>query len=928
MPAGSATARLVTGTKYAPAALGSLARDASGCPPRLPRTVPRERLLDQLSQGAERPLTLLSAPAGYGKTVLATVWAAGETGAPGFVMELDDPDGSPAAFWAAALDGLRRAGVDGPVLGLDVDVALADLPDLTAVARTLAALERPVRWILDCGEVLLPPAVGVGLHALLRGSRGGLRVTLLTRSDPPLPLHRYRLDGAITEIRAGDLAFNREETAQLMEQAGLDLTESDVTALMQRTGGWPAGLRFAEMSLAGQQDVGWAIREFRGDAGNVASYLMSEVLAKQPPGTRQLLLRTCLVDVLEPGLVETLTEGRSGVRELRFMSRGNAFVEPVPGSPFSFRYHPLFREFLRSQLAFEEPGLVPRLHHAAAQWLHVQGQWLPAIRQAVLAEEWSLVGHYLVKDLAFARLFVGPHRATLRSLLADFATASAQTTGAEVALGRSAVALADLDPLRADTELATARARLFDGSPGAAGAAGLALSVLTAIRAGLGADPDVALDRVLSAERALQLAPGEYPTGAPEVAVTIGSAKSRVLLRRGELVAAHDTLEEATRVAETARLTDATHELQGLTALVEAMSGHLRRATDLAVRLGVPEVVPDEAAGQRARLDEAAVAAQAPAATLALAWVRTDECDAASAQWLVGSVETAPHTADTALLTSGAALLRARLAAARGEFALAAAELRAVCADGRPAGEDWWERSLVAAEARCLLAEGRPEEVLALLADEEGSGHVEIDIVLRRARLAAGLPLPDEPGPVTRPVLASAPLGTQVDYRILEATRAVRQGDPARGAEHLDRALRLAGPELLRRPFLEAPDEVATLLAQSGLSADHPWLGLPGTEPETDPAPAPEHAVAHVAAGAGPTAVLPLVSPLTGKEQEVLGLLADLLTTDEIAATLFVSVNTVRSHVRSILRKLGVTRRNQAVRRAWELGLLPPRPAA
>ena len=397
--------------------------------------------------------------------------------------------------------------------------------------------------------------------------------------------------------------------------------------------------------------------------------------------------------------------------------------------------------------------------------------------------------------------------------------------------------------------------------------------MLTAIRAGLGADPDVALDQVLSAERALQLAPGEYPSGAPEVAVAIGSAKGRVLLRRGELTAAHDALEESTRVAETARLTDATHELQGLTALVEAMSGHLRRAADLAVRLGVPEVVPGEAAGPEGRLEEAAVAAHSPAATLALAWVRTDECDAAAAQWLVGSVETARHSADTALLTSVAALLRARLAAGRGEFALAAAELRAVCADGTPTGDDWWDRSLVAAEAWCLLGQGRPDEVLALLADDESSGHVEIGLVLRRARLAAGQALPDTSEPGTRPVPTSAPLGTQVDYRILEAAQAVRQGDPGRGAEHLGRALRLAGPELLRRPFLEAPDEVGTLLEQSGLSADNPWLRLPDAEPEAGPAPPPERTVAHVAAGAGPTAVVPLVSPLTGKEQEVLGLL-------------------------------------------------------
>lgn len=927
MPAAPATARHAPGPRPAPAALGSLARAASDSPPRLSQVLPRERLLDEMSAGADLPLTLLSAPAGYGKTVLATAWAAGERSTPGFVMELEDPDGTPAAFWAAAVDGLRRAGVEVPALALGAGTGLDDLPDLTEVARALAALDRPVRWILDCGEVLLPPAVGVGLHALLRGSRGGLRVTLLTRSDPPLPLHRYRLDGAMAEIRADDLAFTRAEAVELMDQAGLELTEGDVTALMQRTGGWPAGLRFAEMSLAGREDVGQAIWEFRGDAGNVASYLMSEVLAKQPPGTRQLLLRTCLVDVLEPGLVEALTEGRSGVRELRFMSRGNAFVEPVPGTPFSFRYHPLFREFLRSQLAFEEPELAQRLHCAAAQWLHAQGQWQPAIRQAVLAGQWGLVGHYLVDDLTFARLFAGPHRVALHGQLADLADASSATPGAEVALARAAVALADLDLARADRELTTARARLHDEAPDGAGTGGLALSVLTAIRAGLGADPDVALDQVLSAERALQLAPGEYPSGVPEVAVAVGSAKSRVLLRRGELTAAHDTLEEVTRMAET-RLADATPELQGLTALVEAMSGHLRRATDLAVRLGVPEVVPDDATVPEGRLDDAAVAALSPAATLALAWVRTDECDAAAAQWLVGSAEAARRSADTPLLTSVAALLRARLAAGRGEFALAAAELRAVRTDATTTGDDWWDRSLVAAEAWCLLAEGRADKVIALLADEEGGGHVEVDLVVRRARLAAGEELPDAAAPVVGPVPASAPLGAQVAYVLLEAARAVRQGDPGRGAEQLDRALRLARPEQLRRPFFEAPSEVGTLLAQPGVADDNPWLRLPDREVESEPVAPSERTLLTTPVGTHPPTVVPLVSPLTSKEREVLGLLADLLTTDEIAATLFVSVNTVRSHVRSILRKLGVTRRNQAVRRAWELGLLPPRPAA
>ncbi len=214
-------------------------------------------------------------------------------------------------------------------------------------------------WVLDCGECSLSPAVGDAISRLIDQCGPSLRVVLLTRSDPPLPLHRYRLTDAITEIRAADLAFTATEASRLMRRAGLDLDPVDLTALQERTGGWPAGLKFAAMSLSGRADTADAIREFRGDTGNVAAYLMDEVLATQPTDTREFLLRTCIADELDPGLVGALTGMHCDPRALEFMAHGNSFIEPVPGVRCRYRYSSLFREFLRSQLSFERPTLGP-----------------------------------------------------------------------------------------------------------------------------------------------------------------------------------------------------------------------------------------------------------------------------------------------------------------------------------------------------------------------------------------------------------------------------------------------------------------------------------------------------------------------------------------------------------------------------------------
>ena len=879
--------------------------------------IARRRLHAMLREGVHGPLTLVTAPAGYGKSVLVRSWAAQE-GDPYAIVNttLDDDGAAPLDFWASLFEGLQGAGVDvSEVFDPGAPVA-ADGVMLARLARAVAAHSTPVVWVLDCGEYALPPLIADGLRRLIDRSTAGLRVILLTRTDPLLPLHRYALIGALTEIRAADLSFTATETARLMQRAGLDLSPADVDALRVRTRGWPAGLRFAAMSLAGRTDTKEAIREFRGDTQNVAGYLMTEVLAKQPPAMREFLLRTCLLDELEPGSVGALTGQPSDPRVLEFLSHGNAFVEPVPGRHSHYRYQPLFREFLRSQLAFENAALTAALHREASQWLAKNGQPLPAIRHAALAQEWPMAARHFVEGLCYAGLLTGRQRRLQEKLLGSI---PAVVEGVEAALTRAAFALAELDARRAASELDAARI-LLDGNPGVATrACSTALAVLEASAASLGPDPRAALDAAVVAEHAVQLMPAHDEVAHAELVAVAAGCKGRALLQVGDLPAAAAALEEGVNAAQDPHLVGVLSELMSLATLAEAMSGHLQRASGLASRLLPP--------GEGDGID----AVPAPrAASLALAWVRLDEYDLSAAETVLSLGTGRVESLDASVLLRVEALLHARLWAAREEYDLARAELRAVSLlnDKRPVNS-WLDHLLVVGQAALLLAQGAPEDAVGLIQGTGGCEHVECGQLLHQALLDSGRSAAAVPQPSSA-LLARQPLAVRVNALLLQAEQSIHEGDRAFGEICLQTALQVAAPEHLRRPFLEAPESVQSLLAHSGLTDHHRWLQVAATEVGRgqDTAASVADGQRQVRGHGGLPGTAPIVNPLTKKEQEVLGYLAELLTTDEIATTMFVSVNTVRSHVRSVLRKLGVARRNEAVRRAWELKLLPPRDAA
>ena len=301
----------------------------------------RSRLLERLDVGVDGPLTLVSAPAGSGKSVLVSAWASdAQARRPVAWVTLEANGQSGSWFWSSLARGLAGCGVvvRPPSRGTDSAEAGGGYVDTIVVA--LLEQAQPVVVVLDC-QAPISAEVARDLDCVLHRSGDRLRLVVMTRADPVLPLHRYRLAGTVVEIRMADLAFTVDEARALLKQAGVTLSDSGLRALVGRTRGWAAGLRFAAVYLRKQDDQERAAMDFSADAGDVAEYLLAEVLDMQPADGRRLLLETSIVDVLRPGLSEAVAGPRAH-HDLGVLARGNAFVSEVAEHPNCFRYQPLF----------------------------------------------------------------------------------------------------------------------------------------------------------------------------------------------------------------------------------------------------------------------------------------------------------------------------------------------------------------------------------------------------------------------------------------------------------------------------------------------------------------------------------------------------------------------------------------------------------
>ena len=366
------------------------------------RLVQRGALFERLSAPEGGGVVLVCAPAGSGKTMLMRSWieAAGLDRVGWVSVERGEHDAQ--RFWLAVIDALARAirlvqpVAPAPTFGgrAVVDQLLSDL----------ARLEEPAVLVIDDLHELGSADALSWLEVFLGRLPPALRVVLTTREDPGLGLHRLRLAGQLTELRAPDLRFSMEEMIELLRSEGITLSDGGAALLYERTEGWAAGLRLAAISLAHHPDPERLVTEFSGSERNVAGYLLAEVLGRQPPEVREMLLRTSVLDRVCGPLADFLTGGSGAERMLHELEDANAFVSSLDAGRSWFRYHHLFADLLALELRRAAPAAVGSMHRAAAQWHEREGYIVEAIRHAQAARDWTLASRLLADhhiDLTF-----------------------------------------------------------------------------------------------------------------------------------------------------------------------------------------------------------------------------------------------------------------------------------------------------------------------------------------------------------------------------------------------------------------------------------------------------------------------------------------------------------------------------------------------
>jgi LuxR family transcriptional regulator, maltose regulon positive regulatory protein len=853
--------------------------------------VVRPRLLDLLDRGMERPLTLISAPAGSGKTELLAQWIEAGT-APGPVawVPLGRDDADPHRFWADVIAALGAAHVDLATLAPPPRGELR--PFLTSVINTLSGVDEPLVLVLDDLHLTGTGSIVRDLEWALENAPATLRLVVATRSDPLFRLQRLRVAERMREIRAADLAFTREEAAALL--GDLDLPVDDVASLWRRTEGWAAGLKLARLSLDGHPDPHAFVAGFAGGDSAVSDYLISEVVARQPAETLLFLLRTSIAERVTGDLAEALTGAASGSRTLRELARRDAFVSAVGEEGGWYRYHPLFADVLRAELHRRLPGEAPGLHRIVAAWHARNGTPLEAVRHAVEAGDWELAAevvgeHWLV--------FVVRGGGTVLYELVKRIPGDALRTHAELALATAGLLLEQGDHEGADELLVRAHDLAEDLPEPRRRRFAVTSTATTLYRARLRGDVQEAVsaarvvldahwDREVAVEvRALTLANlgiAEFWDGDPGSAeehlhqaagLALECGNDFVLFLAESYAAAADVRDGRTQEARTrARTAIQLAERRGWTGLAHAAIAYSTLAT---VHLWRGEV---EAAD---RLAEQAA-------------------------------ETLEHATEP-LLRPAVAQVRARLLVLKGE-PLTALDLLTAASAGGPL-PPFLRVSNGLLEAELWLGLGEPARARRRLAEIDAEDASDAAIGLARIELASG-----DPGAAIRAVAtfladerqAVLPFGRAEIWAIDAIARdAVHDEDGALRA--LERALDLAEPR-----------GYAGILARYGA----PLRSLLRRRVERGTAHRALAAQLLSTVDMGPAvdiaAPTTLLEPLSDRELAVLRFLPTMMSNAEIASEMFVSVNTVKTHLKHVYRKLDVADRRDCVGRARELRLLSP----
>ena len=901
-----------------------------------PRTtlVPRPRLTTLLDSGADKALTLVAAPAGFGKTTALTAWLAG-TGRAVAWVSLDDEDAQASLFWQYVIAALDAAapGIGAGALPMLESGQPASRSLLTTVLNDVAAQPQQMELVLDDYHLADGVAVAEGMTFLLDHRPENLHVVISTRADPNLPLARLRARGELVEVRARDLRFTTEETqTYLADVGGLHVAPLDVSALESRTEGWAAALQLAALSMQGRVDVGDFIAGFAGTDRHVVDYLVDEVLSRQSEEIRDFLTRTSVLEVLGGDLCDAVLQQTGSGVTLESLERANLFLVPLDDQRRWYRYHHLFADVLRAHLRAEHPELEAELHARASRWYADAGDAVPAVRHALAAGDLDRAAD-LVEE-ATPALRRDRKEATIRRWVDDFPDSVVSVrpvlaidfVGALMSsneFGDVARRLLQIEPL-----LPAVRARVAGG-----GDAGSELEIV--------AVDDEELARVPSAVElywaGLALVSGDFAgthaharlaidTATPDDDVVRSGAAGLSGLAHwacGELDDAHasytaciegllraqhvsDALGCYLTVAEIrmaqGRLRDARASFDdALQVAGRTGDGSPRGTADMHVGLaqlaterGDPDGARDHLAGARALGEERGLPQYPYRSRLVAAMLAEDGGELAAALELVQQAEEVylgDFSPDVRPLHAVATRLQVRL----GDLDEAerwAHEHQLSASDEMPYLREFEHVVL----AELLLSRHRTSGDAGALADAD--------------RLLRGLLDAAEAG---------GRLGTVIEVLVLQAIAAQQRGDGSGAYDASAHAVRLAAPEGQVRAFSRngvALLPIVEALAEGPDASPHAGVVLRACRPPVTVV----EAEGTSASASAPTGGL--TEPLSARELDVLRLLASDLDGPDIARHLFVSLNTVRTHTKSIYTKLGVNSRRAAVRRGRELGLL------
>jgi LuxR family transcriptional regulator, maltose regulon positive regulatory protein len=877
----------------------------------------RPRLFGRLAGPAR--VVVVSGPAGSGKTVLLRSWV-GWAGLAGRVAWVPAGRGErdPERFWVS-VTGALRATEAGSVLVRPVTAA----PDLDggAVAERLltdlAPLDGRVWLVVDDVHELGPEALRQ-LELLVLRAPPGLRFVLATRRDVRLGLHRLRLEGGLAEIREPDLRFTVAEAGELLAAAGVDLPE--VALLVERTEGWAAGLRLAALAAAGHDDPGRLAAEFSGTERTVAEYLLAEVLDRQPGQVRRLLLRTSILERVNGELAGLLTGAGGGERVLQDLEAAGAFVVALDAERSWFRYHQMFADLLQLELRRTEPDQVAALHRAAAGWLAGHGYPVEAIRHAQAAQDWSLAARLLAGH--WPGLYLDGQAGTVHELLAGF-PAEAGAADTELAAVAAADELAYGSLEAAERYLGLAERGSAPVPDARHGQAQLLLGIVRLLAARQRGNLLAVTDEARRLQAMAEAPEAAQYDVAPATRAALGEdLHALALISLGEAEYWTARFEDASRhlergIALARRIGRPYLEFTGLAHQAAARLYHSyaraaergRQAVELAERHGWTN---DPAFGVASTILGLVLASQA----------RPDEAEA----WVQRAERTITAEAAQPATVAGIRYVRGAIAVARDHDAEALAALEAAEQLARRlAAPHYIIPRIRALLLRSLIRLGQTDRAGLFLAGLSGEERErgEIRVAAAEAELARG-----NPGAALAGLAALQEGPGSGDYwgfwRVwagaLEAIARDALGDPDAAETALERALDLAEPDGMLSPFLLYPvpgrllerhamhrsahaslvAEIRSLLA--GIRVEPPYVARPPSRPE------------------------PLPEPLSDSEIRVLRYLPTNLSGPEIARELYVSLNTVRTHLRHLYAKLGTHRRAEAVARARALGLLAPSP--